>query len=149
MKYPQMEPLKRICIQTILAAFIIVSSCKKDDPAPVVKPLVGTWKFTNLKRTICTNSANNGSFDCPGNFPSCTIITFAETTYTKDTDFGINTGTAGTYSINGNNLTITPTGQAPTTYTSFLISGNTLTFSYLGGAPGREGCTFVWTYVKS
>ncbi len=130
------------------AAIILAISCQQTvDPFENMSNLLGSWKFTNLTRTACTNTASNGSFKCPGSFTLCTTITFGQTDFVKDADFGLNTGSIGTYSVSGTNLIITQTGQSPTTYT-FSVVGNTLTFSYTGGTSTLPGCTFTWTYVK-
>jgi hypothetical protein len=118
---------------------LLIISCKKDDPKDLI---IGSWQASALTTTSCTNPEDNQNLTfTAGCFTEnsfgvkiCINTTFSPNgTYEfifKTTVFG-STETdidQGTYSINGNTLTLCPDGSN-CEENKFTITENTITLS--------------------
>lgn len=128
----------------IIASLLVFLSCKEDDEQvnPKISPLVGTWSLTQTVYSNCSESSMNGTYtnNCSTDVSECIKLTF-----TKDNKITVHGGSTyvnGTYSTNGNKLTITFYGV--NTILTFNISGNTLGLNY-----DDEDCDIKEVYIKS
>ncbi len=91
---------------------------------------VGDWLATSYVVTNIANTSQSQDLTALGMTLS---ITFTETTYSGTANF---TGEAmetfsGTYTIDGNQLTLNETGELETDTMTYALSGNTMTLSGL------------------
>jgi hypothetical protein len=141
-----------------LPVILLFLSCKKDDPKDLI---IGTWQAGALTTKNCTDIKENQSLTfTSGCFTEnsvgvkiCINATFsANGTYdfvfkttvlgsAKDTDMD-----QGTYSINGNTLTLCPDADGSNCEENkFTITENTLTIS---SVDTDTGCDSTLTLIK-
>lgn len=91
---------------------------------------VGDWLATSYVVTNIANTSQSQDLTALGMTLS---ITFTETTYSGTANFtGEATETfSGTYTIDGNQLTLNETGKLETDTMTYALSGNTMTLSGL------------------
>lgn len=113
-----MKSLIRFLSIAAIAFIIGLSACKDDDP---VNPLIGTWIFTSETTTGCSDPDFNGSETCSTN---CDEIVITATTITDDTG-SIN------YKLDGNKIVISESlgGITITITNTYSVSGNQLTIT--------------------
>lgn len=116
-------------------ASLLIISCKDDDENPA-NALIGTWKFVSYVASGCTNPDDNENSSCS---TDCDTFIFTADKLTikasGDPDETL------TYTIKGNEITITDSG-IPLTL-AFVVSGSTLTLSN-----SENGCDIIRTLTK-
>lgn len=127
----------------LLGLSLTMSCSKKDEAQP---SLVGSWKFSSIVFSACTNSADNGTETCTQTANECGVITFTSSTWSY---YQTPTGAApiaesGTYSTSGSSVTLSGSSSITGTYT-YSISGSTLTISHTNSS---SGCTETITMTK-
>ncbi len=151
-------------LYTVLA-FVLITSCNKDDDEPAVPNYVGSFEVTSL-RDQCQDPALNGSvakeemgvclFVTDGqNCIDLTLIlnqdmTFALTTRITEIRGGIINSKApltdnGTYSVNGNQLTLNPQSLDPTEMT-IVSNGTAIDWKV---TTLSNGCDRIYGLVKT
>ena len=102
----------RVALLLSIGVVIMIGGCGKDNPVSSSQPLVGTWELV---------SVNGNPFDEDESF---------RLTFNANGTFSASDGDAGTYTIDGDTITLKGFGSEnsdpPVT---FSISGNTLTIT--------------------
>lgn len=129
-------------IKVMFIAFAIplaISSCKDDDENPGAA-LIGTWEEKSYVSSGCVDPDDNESSTCTS---SCERIVVTENTIT------IGSFPAVSYTVSGNQLTISQSsgGTTISTTVTFVVSGTTLTITQQDDA-SDGGCKNVSTYSK-
>ncbi|HMG83456.1 MAG TPA: lipocalin family protein [Ferruginibacter sp.] len=144
-----MKKTFHLSVLVVLAVIcgIAFSSCKKSSSGP---SLTGVWQETHeidtqvdSTTTPITVTTHDTTFAAP--YP-LTI------TFTSNGNFTFANGGSsepGTYFTSGNNLVLQPTGSPEAEVTSYTISGNTLTLTFIEiSNPGDESESEVLTLTK-
>ena len=103
----------------LLAAVMIFSNCDGDDPEGTNEPsneLIGTWSLADLTTSNCAKAFNNGTEEVECSPTDCITWEFKEGGLLETTDvFEDETAVAtGTYSIDGDDLTVSLDGETNT-----------------------------------
>ncbi|MGE0587864.1 MAG: hypothetical protein AB7O48_04780 [Cyclobacteriaceae bacterium] len=124
--------LLTICFVTSLA---MLSACKDDDEA---NPLIGTWIFKSEATTECSDSDFNGTESCS---TDCDEIVITATTITDDTG-------SSNYTLDGNKIVISGSlgGVTFSVTVTYSISGNQLTIT--DETDTTFGCKTVTVFTK-
>ncbi len=126
---------------TFIVCVAIFSSCGDDEKPDA---LFATWALTSESATNCDDPLDNYSetYTCTAN--ECIKATFTSngTVTLEVTDSGSKVTFSGTFTRNGNQITLCFFGDCETM--NFSISGTTLTFTYEDGF----GCNVSETYTK-
>ncbi len=148
---------------TILLVLLLLISCKKDEdttPTPSSN-LTGTWKVNYVATSNCTNPEDNAIIDLANGdcidelgIEVCFTINYVFNadggfTYTFESNFLGQTMTdssTGTWSTDGNILTICETGSSECDDAPFTISGNQLTISITDNPD--DGCDVEMKAIK-
>ncbi len=118
--------------------FILVSSCKDEDPEPNQSALlIGAWEQVSQVSSNCTDPSNNGIYTCTSH---CEAAVATATTITFDGEGPY------TYTVKGSAMTVDFGGDFRKITIS--ISGTTLTMTYQSTVP-EGGCKFVTTYKQA
>jgi hypothetical protein len=125
--------VSKIFVAAILAPLLLVS-CKDSDDFSII----GTWVVTHLELKNCDDSDDNASIPALCTSTDCLTITF-----TKDKTFTLTIKSSGdvqssdgTYSQNGNTITLCATGGT-CDENQLSHSGSTMTLS---AADDTTGC---------
>ena len=133
----------------IIALFSFgVLACDNDsEPSPEVNAstLEGVWIVTSAVAENCNDASENGTFASVCTPTDCLSVEFrADGTFVStELDDGVTTTDEGTYSVSGNQLTLTEGGMSEVA--AFTIDGNTLTLS---GNEASTGCDFTTSLTK-
>ena len=138
--------LNRFCALAFAVFFI---ACGDDDPSGPEASLLGTWQWTKVVRTDCTDPSFLGTVaaDCPD---LCGTVTFTgeiqTLTYWNPNQSEPQVST-GTYAVSGDviNSCTQDNGQQTCTTATFSLSGNNLILTSL---EEDNGCTVTTTYTK-
>jgi hypothetical protein len=127
--------LKQLTALVIFAALLFIAACSSDDNSvnnPSTPTLTGTWKLNTyaLKTMGVTTQTVTPTTEMKMTFN-------ADSTCTGDliSFLGSDVSGSGTYSVSGNNMTITSSGSKETNYT-FIMTGNNLTMTESGSMGG-------------
>lgn len=117
-------------------------SSPQDDPSA----LVGVWNVAAAVTANCTDASENGSFALICTATDCLSVEFKSdgTFVGTELEDGVTFTENGTYSVSGDQLTITQGGMAEVA--TFSIDGNTLTLS--GNEP-ETGCDVTTSLTKT
>lgn len=121
-----MKAMKFFAAMCCAAMMLVFTSCSKD----LEDEIVGSWKMVSETVTETYNGQSHSETEYPEEGDSV-IYTFNEdNTYTVVITYdGNDFTTTGTYSINGDKLTINPEDDDPTIST-LEIDGNNMTITY-------------------
>src|SRR5271170_772254 len=88
-------------------------------------PLLGKWTLAGIEAKGCADSRNNFKNSCPST-SKCLEVTFGpNTVYAFENGLGAPPSAKGTYTMEGDKLSVTANGGIPPS-TTFKIEGNTL-----------------------
>ncbi len=122
--------MKASSLGVALLVAVAVGCSDSTDSTGVASPsdLVGDWLASSW---VMTNVANTSQTEDLMALGATLSLTFTETTYSGTASFpGEATEVfSGTYSIVGNQLTLTETGQVEPETMTYILSGSTLTLS--------------------
>lgn len=136
-----MRNFTRILVTVLLISLafpLVFSSCKDDESKGA--SLVGTWEETSYVSSGCVDPTDNESFTCTS---ACERIVVTENTLTIGTDPAIS------YTVNGNQITLTQKfGSATVTFSvTFTVTETTLTITQQDEA-ADGGCKNVSVYKR-
>lgn len=103
----------------LLAAILVFSNCAGDDPEGTNEPsneLIGIWTLAALNSSNCAEAFNNGTEEVECSVDDCITWEFKEGGLLETTDV-LEDETAvsmGTYSIDGDQLTVSLDGETNT-----------------------------------
>ena len=117
-----MKSFHFLSIACIVFAFIVVTSCDKDEEEKAENPIVGTWEHVEAMEGFSMTVTMTFNADLSGT--SKMVLVIGGETETVNTNF--------TYSTNGSTLTLIEGGESVTI--TYSISGNTMILTEEGEA---------------
>ena len=139
-----MKTMKFFAVMCCAAMMLAFMSCSKD----LEDAIVGSWKMVSETVTETYNGQSHSETEYPEEGDSV-IYTFNEdNTYTEVIIYdGNDFTTTGTYSINGDKLTIHREGDDEPNISTLEIDGNTMTITY-SESFGEETVMIVGKFKK-
>ena len=125
-----------------------IIACDNDsEPSPGddASVLEAVWVVTSAVAENCDDASENGTFTSVCTPTDCLSVEFrADGTFVStELEDGVTTTDEGTYTVSGNQLTLTEGGMSEVA--TFSIDGNTLTLS---GSDAETGCDFTTSLTK-
>lgn len=121
-KFLKQTKMKKIVFFMLMALPFVFTSCSDDDDDYSTSDLVGSWTYTKSEASeVSTNSkeATQAITEDIEDYYDNVVLTF-----TSDGKFVVDSKEEGTYTVNGNKLTITGGGEK--LESTISISGNEL-----------------------
>lgn len=153
-----MKKFNKLILITLISSIVLNSSCDNDDETDVSPTglIVGSWVLSSVSATISGISVSGNASEFIE--PECSVDDILQ--FNADNTISVSEGAevcpngetglinAGTWSISGDQLTMTSGGE--TLSFPFSIEGNTMTwdFSGLESLDLGEGDTFIFTLTR-